>query len=195
MEWMNVGVWRLMLRLPEAIGRRRVAAVAAKAAAIMAEFTEEHGGPHRFVVAELPRAGEALTIERLAEERSLPPATVKQLLDDLGEKKALIARDDNGAVVSSWASRPRRTSSRGSCRHRSTRPRGADFALGARWPTRRAPARNRRYRTSVTVGSSPAITPERPAADPRPRRRDQDRVRRNPVDDGRHRRGRPRRTR
>lgn len=101
MEWMNVGVWRLMLRLPEAIGRRRVAAVAAKAAAIMAEFTDEHRGLHRFVVAELPRAGEALTIERLAEERSLPPATVKQLLDDLGEKKALIARDDNGAVV--WA--------------------------------------------------------------------------------------------
>lgn len=101
MDWMNVGVWRLMLRLPAAIGRRRVATVAAKATAIMSELTEEHRGLHRFVVAELPRAGAPLTIERLAEQRSLPPATIKQLLDDLGDKKALIGRDDSGAVV--WA--------------------------------------------------------------------------------------------
>jgi hypothetical protein len=101
MDWMDVGVWRLMLRLPAVIGRRRVAAVADKATAIMGEFTEEHRALHRFVVAELPRAGAPLTIERLAQDRWLPPATVKQLLDDLGEKKALIARDDSGAV--DWA--------------------------------------------------------------------------------------------
>ncbi|MDH3753150.1 MAG: hypothetical protein OEU32_04685 [Acidimicrobiia bacterium] len=98
---MNVGLWRVMLRLPARIGRWRVASVATRAEAIMDGLSDDHRALHRFIVVELPRAGAPLTIDGLAEQRGLPPATVRQLLDDLGARKALIARDDHGAVV--WA--------------------------------------------------------------------------------------------
>lgn len=99
MDHMNVGFRRHMFKLPRALGRRRVASLAGRARTIMDGLTEQHRTLHRFVVAELARAARPLTPELIAEQLGLAPDEVAGLIDDLGEKKALIARDASGAIT------------------------------------------------------------------------------------------------
>ena len=101
MRWMNVGLRRHMLKLPSAVGTRRVASVVRQTEEVMAELSDDHRRLHRLLVTELPRAGAPLLPEAVAERLDLPPSTVSEMFDDLGARKALIARDDQGAVT--WA--------------------------------------------------------------------------------------------
>lgn len=100
-DLMNLGLGRHMLRLPAVIGRRRVASVADQARVIMDGLTEQHRTLHRFLVAELPRAAKPLMPDVIADRLGLTPERVVELIDDLGDKKALIARAANGAIT--WA--------------------------------------------------------------------------------------------
>jgi hypothetical protein len=99
MEHMNVGLRRHMVKLPRAIGRRRVASLADRARAIMDGLTEQHRTLHHFLVAELPRSAKPLSPEGIADQLGLSAQRVAGLIDDLGDKKALIARDADGAVT------------------------------------------------------------------------------------------------
>jgi hypothetical protein len=90
-----------MIRLPPLVGRRRVGAFAERAAAEAAPLSEHHRAVHHFVVRELPRVGEPLAPEVVAERMQLPPARVVEILDELEAKKAFLFRNDEGAVV--WA--------------------------------------------------------------------------------------------
>ena len=100
-DHMNVGWQRHMLRLPAAVGRRRAAAVAKRARSIMEELSDENRALHRFLVTELPVVGAPLTTEWIGGERGVPASNVAEQLDELGERKALIARNRDGDVT--WA--------------------------------------------------------------------------------------------
>lgn len=101
MRWMNVGLRRHMLRLPRAVGARRVASVVRRAEAMRDELSDDHRRLHHLLVTELPRVGGPLAPDAVAERLDLPTGTARGLLDDLGARKALIARDEQGAVT--WA--------------------------------------------------------------------------------------------
>ncbi len=98
---MRVGVRRHMLSLPMAIGRRRVSAFADQARSVIGGLSALERRLHRFLVAELTRAGEPLTPDAVAEALDLSREDVVRMLDALGARKALIARNADGAVT--WA--------------------------------------------------------------------------------------------
>jgi hypothetical protein len=90
-----------MLRLPPQIGERRVVKLADRARSEVGTVSEEHRIVHHFVVRELPRTGGPLPPQVVAENLRLPLDRVIQILDDWEAKKAILFRNDQGAVV--WA--------------------------------------------------------------------------------------------
>lgn len=100
-DWLKIGVWRHMLRLPPAVSKRAVGKMAERAEAETAALSEQHRAVHHFVVRELPRVGEPLRPEVVAESLKLAPTRVIEILDELEAKKAYVYRDEHGAVV--WA--------------------------------------------------------------------------------------------
>lgn len=98
-DHMNLGLQRHMLKLPAAVGRRRVAAVAKQARTVMEELSDEDRDLHRFLVTELPVVGAPLTTEWIGGKRGVPASDVAEQLDELGERKALIARNNDGDVT------------------------------------------------------------------------------------------------
>jgi len=100
-DWLKVGMMRHMLRLPPKIGTRRVGKLADRARAEVGALSEQHRAVHRFMVRELPRTEGPLPPQVVAENFGLPLEGVIQILDDLEAKKAILFRNDQGAVV--WA--------------------------------------------------------------------------------------------
>jgi hypothetical protein len=64
-------------------------------------MSEEHHLVREFAVRELPRVGEPLSPEFIAEELNLPVARVKSILDELDKHMTFVCRNTQGAVV--WA--------------------------------------------------------------------------------------------
>jgi hypothetical protein len=64
-------------------------------------MSEEHHLVREFAVRELPRVGEPLSPEFIAEELSLPVDQVESILDELDKHMTFVCRDAAGAVV--WA--------------------------------------------------------------------------------------------
>ena len=83
------------------IGTKRVGQLADRARVEVGALSGEHRAVHHFVVRELPRAGEPLPPQVVAERLNLPLALVVQILDELEAKKTFLFRDEQGAVV--WA--------------------------------------------------------------------------------------------
>ena len=100
-EWLMVGVWRHILRLPPAIGRKRVGQLAERARAEVGAVSEPHRRVHHFVVRELTRFGRPMPPRTIAEGLDLPLPTVIEILTDLEARKIFLFRDEDGSVV--WA--------------------------------------------------------------------------------------------
>ncbi|MDH3539005.1 MAG: hypothetical protein OEP52_03330 [Acidimicrobiia bacterium] len=100
-NWLNVGVWRHLLRIPPAIGKRRVAGLAGRARTEAGGLSEEHRAVHHFVVQELPRVGRPLSPDAVADRLDLPPERVVGIVDELEAKKGFLFREGGDAVV--WA--------------------------------------------------------------------------------------------
>ncbi len=100
-DWLKVGVWRHLLRIPPNISKRRLAGLADRAQTEAGSLSEEHRAVHHFVVQELPRVGGPLSPDAVADRLDLPRERVVEILDELEAKKAFLFRDDRGAVV--WA--------------------------------------------------------------------------------------------
>ena len=100
-EWLMFGVWRLILRLPPGIGKRRVGQLAARAKREGGAVSAQHRAVHRFVVRELPRYGRPMPPRHVAESLGIPPVTVTRILADLEAQKGFLFRDEAGAVA--WA--------------------------------------------------------------------------------------------
>jgi hypothetical protein len=64
-------------------------------------MSEEHHLVREFVVRELPRVGEPLSPEFIAEKVMLPVARVESILEDLDKHMTFVCRNEGEAVV--WA--------------------------------------------------------------------------------------------
>lgn len=100
-DWLLAGVWRLIIRLPPAIGRKRVGELAERAREVVGAFSAQHHAVHHFVVRELPRFGTPLSPPHIADCLDLPLPTVIGILADLEAKKGFLIRNGDGDVV--WA--------------------------------------------------------------------------------------------
>ena len=91
-----LGVGRHTLPIPRLIWQRHV-----QGAAQLDFMTEDHHRIRNFVVTQLPRSGEPLAPEVIAQALELPHDRVVAILDDLEKHMTFLFRDEGGAVE--WA--------------------------------------------------------------------------------------------
>ena len=96
-----LGLGRLIIPIPRFIWQRQVRGSARKTRAGLASLPDEHTVIHYFCVTELPRAGEPLSPETIAQKLYWPVDRVTGVLTDLEERMTFLYRNAEGAVA--WA--------------------------------------------------------------------------------------------
>ena len=96
-----LGLWRLMVPLPETVWQGQVTKGAEGTMASLAFMSQDHHRVRDFVVMEIPRAGEPLSPETIARALELPLARVIEMLDELERNRTFLFRNEQGAVT--WA--------------------------------------------------------------------------------------------
>ena len=96
-----LGLWRYLLPLPPALWKGEVSKGAQDTARRLGFMSEEHHLVRDFVVRELPRLGQPLSPEFIAEALELPQVRVVALLDELEKNMTFLFRNQEGAVT--WA--------------------------------------------------------------------------------------------
>ena len=96
-----LGLWRLMVPLPETLWQGQVTKGAEGTLANLAFMSKEHHRVRDFVVREIPCAGEPLSPEAIAGALGLPLARLIDLLDELERNMTFLFRNEQGAVT--WA--------------------------------------------------------------------------------------------
>lgn len=96
-----LGVWRYLVPVPRFVWQGQVAKSAEHTDHALGFMSEEHHRVRNFVVRELPRVGQPLTPEFIAQELQLPAAQVIPILDDLEKHLTFLFRNPAGAVT--WA--------------------------------------------------------------------------------------------
>lgn len=96
-----IGLGRHMIPVPRMLWQWQVDKGAQRTKAHLGFMSEEHHLVREFAVRELPRVGEPLSPEFIAEELNLPVARVKSILDELDKHMTFVCRNTQGAVV--WA--------------------------------------------------------------------------------------------
>ena len=96
-----IGLGRHMIPVPRMLWQWQVDKSAQRTKAHLGFMSEEHHLVREFAVRELPRVGEPLSSEFIAEELNLPVARVKSILDELDKHMTFVCRNTQGAVV--WA--------------------------------------------------------------------------------------------
>jgi hypothetical protein len=96
-----IGLGRHMIPMPRWLWQWQVDKAAKKTKAKLGFMSEEHHLVREFAVRELPRVGEPLSPEFIAEELDLPVDRVKSILGELDKNMTFVCRNAEGAVV--WA--------------------------------------------------------------------------------------------
>lgn len=96
-----IGLGRHMIPVPRMLWQWQVDKGAQRTKAHLGFMSEEHHLVREFAVRELPRVGEPLSPEFIAEELNLPVARVRSILDELDKHMTFVCRNTQGAVV--WA--------------------------------------------------------------------------------------------
>lgn len=91
-----LGLWRCTLPIPRAVWQRQV-----RGDAQLDFMSEEHHRIRNFVVTELPRVGEPLSPEFIAQALNLPLDRVFHILVELEQHMTFLFRNEQGAVA--WA--------------------------------------------------------------------------------------------
>lgn len=91
-----LGIRRSTIALPRWIWQRQV-----HGGKMLGFMTEDHRRIRNWVVTELPRAGEPLAPERIAQQLNLPLDRVVSIVDDLEKRMTFVFRNAEGAVE--WA--------------------------------------------------------------------------------------------
>jgi len=90
-----------MIPIPRMLWQKRMSKWAERMEREHGFMSEEHHNVRNFVVREIPRVGEPLSPEFVAQKLNLPVARVKSILDELEKHMAYLFRNSAGAVV--WA--------------------------------------------------------------------------------------------
>lgn len=100
-EAVLLGQGRQIIELPRETWEAHLSHVPQHSEARLAFMTEDHHRVRRFVVRELPRAGNPLPPDLIAQSLDLPIARVTSILEELERNLFFLVRDDLGAVA--WA--------------------------------------------------------------------------------------------
>jgi hypothetical protein len=96
-----LGLAHTMIPVPRFVWQRHMRVNARKIRAGLAFMTEDHHRIRDYVVTELPRAGEPLPPESIAEALDLGIPRVRTILDELERRLTFLFRNDRGDVT--WA--------------------------------------------------------------------------------------------
>jgi hypothetical protein len=96
-----LGLLRWVFPVPRALWQMQVSRNARHLDAGLNFMSAEHHLIRNFVVRELPRVGNPLSPESIAQNLNLPIAQVKPILDDLEKHMTFLFRNGQGAVT--WA--------------------------------------------------------------------------------------------
>jgi hypothetical protein len=96
-----IGIGRFMAPIPRMLWQRQVHSSGRRAKAGLGFMSEEHHMVRDFAVRELPRVGEPLSPESIAQELKLTVDRVNDILDELEKRMTFLFRDGQGAVT--WA--------------------------------------------------------------------------------------------
>jgi hypothetical protein len=96
-----IGLGSHMIPVPRVLWQWQVRRRAQETKAHLGFMSEEHHLVREFAVRELPRVGEPLSPEFIAEEMGLPKERVQSILVDLDKHMTFVCRNVQGAVV--WA--------------------------------------------------------------------------------------------
>jgi hypothetical protein len=96
-----MGLSRYMLPIPRVIWQGQVVKDARNTEAGLGFMAQEHHRVRNLVVEELPRVGQALAPDFIAQKLDLPVARVNHILDELERHMTFLFRNKAGAVA--WA--------------------------------------------------------------------------------------------
>lgn len=96
-----LGFWRFWLRIPRPIWQQEVTRSARANEKALKFMTPEHHKIRDFVVRELPRCGEPIPPETIAQSLGMKLDRVISILDELEKNLTFLYRNEQGAV--NWA--------------------------------------------------------------------------------------------
>ena len=96
-----LGLWRYLVPVPPMIWQNEVAGSARQTGSSLEFMSAEHHLIRNFVVRELPRVGQPLAPEFIAQELDIPIDRVVPILDELERNMTFLYRGSAGAVT--WA--------------------------------------------------------------------------------------------
>ncbi len=96
-----LGLWRHLVSIPAHLWRRQVHQSAAGSAHSLEFMTADHHAVRNLVVRELPRYGQPIPPEWIAERLYLPLERVKSILEELEHGLTFLFRNPQGEVT--WA--------------------------------------------------------------------------------------------
>lgn len=100
-EFILVGIESEITRFPVSDWMRRLADAPGQISHRLDFMSDDHHRVRRFVVKELPRVGEPITLQLISGALNLSPARTAKILDDLEKRLFFHVRNEEGAV--SWS--------------------------------------------------------------------------------------------
>ena len=95
------GVWRYMLSIPPFLWEKQISKGKERIRANLGFMSEDHRSVHHCIVRELPKVGEPISPEFVADKLAIPCDRVKSIFGDLEEHMTFICRNTDGMAV--WA--------------------------------------------------------------------------------------------
>lgn len=96
-----IGFWRTMVGVPPVLWEKQIERMRHKVKKSTRFMSPEHRLVHHYVVRELPRVGEPIPVERVAQGLALGVEQTIEILNELEERLTFLYRNEQGQVL--WA--------------------------------------------------------------------------------------------
>ncbi len=96
-----IGFWRTMVGVPPVLWEKQIERMRHKVKKSTRFMSPEHRLVHHYVVRELPRVGEPIPVERVAQGLALGVEQTIEILKELEERLTFLYRNEQGQVL--WA--------------------------------------------------------------------------------------------
>jgi hypothetical protein len=96
-----IGFWRTMVGVPPVLWEKQIERMRHKVKKSTRFMSPEHRLVHHYVVRELPRVGEPIPVERVAQGLALGVEQTIEILKELEEHLTFLYRNEQGQVL--WA--------------------------------------------------------------------------------------------
>lgn len=96
-----IGFWRTMVGVPPVLWEKQIERMRHKVKKFTRFMSPEHRLVHHYVVRELPRVGEPIPVESVAQDLALGVEQTIEILKELEERLTFLYRNEQGQVL--WA--------------------------------------------------------------------------------------------